>query len=757
VLLDERVQRWIWRNEWTELREVQERAIPLILAGEKDVILSSETASGKTEAAFLPILTRMLREAVMPLAIYVSPLTALINDQFGRLLDLCGRLEVPVHPWHGGISASVKKRFFAAPSGVLLITPESLEAMFCNHGFDIPKVFSGLCVVVVDELHSFIGNERGKQVQSLLHLIDVRVKRQIQRVGLSATLGDMTLAADFLSGFGAVKRTCEVVDSGQADKRVKLLLKGILQDRSTVDSEDDTSGDISGDGDYDGGGWSAGRGGGGRAPGAHGESAEEATFAAEHAIAEYLFDKLQHGNNLIFPNSRSKVESYTLILSDMCSLRGVPNRFYAHHGNLSKDIRDEAEAALRAREHSATVICTNTLELGIDIGDVESIVQIGSPPSVASLRQRVGRSGRRQNTQVLRAFTIEEATGARSHIFARLREGTFQMCACILLMLEGWCESPRPAGLHLSTLTQQVLGMVAERGGVFADAAYRDLCVTGPFAAVPRKDFSELLRHLVYGDLLDQDGSGLLLLGEKGERMAAHFSFYAAFTSENEYRIVNDGQTLGTLPISTGLQVNDFIIFAGKSLRVTNINEENRTVEVKFYGHGQPPVFTGGGFRIDPAVRTRMRALYESDFEPPFADSNTREFLREGREAYRAAGLAVNDLVEQGRDTVIVTWLGDYANRTLKLLLKRHDINSETGGLGLTVPSAGIGEVRNMLARISAEPEPPIESLLSNAHNLRVAKWDWALPKKLLFKNYASLYLAFDEVREWLDNRTQNQ
>jgi ATP-dependent Lhr-like helicase len=114
--------------------------------------------------------------------------------------------------------------------------------------------------------------------------------------------------------------------------------------------------------------------------------------------------------------------------------------------------------------------------------------------------------------------------------------------------------------------------------------------------------------------------------------------------------------------------------------------------------------------------------------------------------------------VEQGRDTVIVTWLGDYANRTLKLLLKRHDVNSETGGLGLTVPSTGIGEVRNMLARIKAEPEPPIESLLSNAHNLRVAKWDWALPKKLLFKNYASLYLAFDEVREWLDRRaTRNE
>ncbi|MDR2097952.1 MAG: DEAD/DEAH box helicase, partial [Spirochaetaceae bacterium] len=189
ALLDERIQRWIWRHEWTEFRDVQERAIPLIIKAECDVLLASATASGKTEAAFLPILTRQLGLPAPGLAVYVSPLSALINDQFRRLGGLCERLMIPVHPWHGGISASVKKHFFERPEGVLLITPESLQALFCNHGFEIPRLFSGIRYIVVDELHSFIGSERGKQVQTLLHLLDLRTGQKVTRIGLSATLG----------------------------------------------------------------------------------------------------------------------------------------------------------------------------------------------------------------------------------------------------------------------------------------------------------------------------------------------------------------------------------------------------------------------------------------------------------------------------------------------------------------------------------------------------------------------------------------
>jgi ATP-dependent Lhr-like helicase len=710
-LLDERVQRWIWRREWTEFREVQERAIPLILAGDTDVILASATASGKTEAAFLPVITKMVSSTdEMGLTVYISPLNALINDQFLRLTELCETLEIPVYPWHGGINANVKKRFFENSRGILLITPESLEALFCNHGFEIARLFEKTRYVVVDELHSFIGSERGKQVQTLLHLLDVRVKRTVTRIGLSATLGDMELAAQYLSGFGKTKRNCEIIAAKEKNKKTKLLLKGITED--------------------------------------------ESSYGAAYRITDYLFERLRGKNNLIFPNTRSKVEYYTHLLAERCEKEGAYNEFYAHHGNLSKEIREEAENALKAREKSATVICTNTLELGIDIGEVECVVQIESPPSVASLRQRLGRSGRREGeAAVLRAFSIEEPLNDKCHIFSRLRESTFQLCACIELLLEDWCEAPRAHGLHLSTLVQQLLALICECGGILPGIAYTQLCETGPFSNISRANFNRLVSTLIFREIIEQDRNKLLLLAGKGERMANHFSFYAAFSSEIEYRIVSGDKTLGTLPVNSSIQKNDFILFAGKSWKIKNIDDKSRTIEVIFYGKGRPPVFTGGGFCIHPVIRKRMRELYESDRQLAFADETAKQFIEEGRKLYKEYGLSQkeNQIIEQERDTVLLTWLGDRENKTLQLLFKSGNVNSYTGALGLTIPGRKKNDVEELLERLGSKPLPPVSKLLRHAQNLRVEKWDWTLEKKLLKENYVSLYLALDETKKWLE------
>jgi ATP-dependent Lhr-like helicase len=198
------------------------------------------------------------------------------------------------------------------------------------------------------------------------------------------------------------------------------------------------------------------------------------------------------------------------------------------------------------------------------------------------------------------------------------------------------------------------------------------------------------------------------------------------------------------------LQVNDFIIFAGKSWRIKSINDSNHTIEVTFYGKGRPPVFTGRGFCIDPMIRKRMRELYESDFMPPFADDNTKNFLREGRDQFRFYKLSKNRIIEQGHDTIIVTWLGDRANHTLQILLKYYEITAYAGGLGLTVPGRRVDELIQALKLIKEAPRPPLQKLLGKSENLFVEKWDWALPRELLIKNYASLYLAFSEAEDWL-------
>jgi ATP-dependent Lhr-like helicase len=721
-LLDTRIQRWIWLNQWTELRDIQERAIPAILSRAGDVILAAATAAGKTEAAFFPILSALLAEEERGLAVYISPLAALINDQFRRLGDLCGELEIPVHPWHGGISATVKRAFFDKPEGVLLITPESLQALFCNHGLEIPRLLSGARYVVVDELHSFIGGERGKQLQTLLHFIEERIGRALPRVGLSATLGDMSAAAAFLSARcgpdGLFSSSCELIISEAPRGALKLLLKGVLQGGGGDDEAED-------------------------------KTAEDSS----EVIAEYLFTRLRGKNNLVFPNSRGKVELYTHLLSARCARAGVENEFFAHHGNLARDIRGEAEAALRSRGRAATVICTNTLELGIDIGEVESVVQIECPPSVSSLRQRLGRSGRRSGVPaVLRAFAAERPRGIHNHPFSELRESVFSMCASILLLLEQWCEPPPRGGLHLSTLVQQTLSLILERGGIAPEAAFDLLCARGPFNAVSRRDYFILLKSLISRELLEQDLRGTLLLGEKGERRAAHFSFYAAFASQTEYRIVTAEKTLGTLPVNTSVQKNDVIIFAGKAWKITRIDDAAKTIEVRFFGEGRPPVFSGGGWSIHRRVREKMRELYESEEAVPFADSAAARLIEEGREAYRDFGLAdrAKRVLEKDKSAVLVTWLGDRANRTLQLLLRGRGWTAYTGGLGLTLPGRGAQEAEELLAALAAEPPPDAEELLDGSQNLCVGKWDWTLPPRLLKANYASLYLDAEEAGKWL-------
>jgi ATP-dependent Lhr-like helicase len=381
--LDPRIQRWIWAQGWTSLRAIQQDAAAPLLAGENDVILAAATSAGKTEAAFFPLLTRLL-EQENGFLLSISPLKALINDQTQRLGALCETLDLPVLGWHGDVTASKKLRFLKQMKGVLIITPESLEALFVNKGTTIPALARAARAIVIDELHSFIGTERGKQVQSLLNRLDLAAGRKIVRVGLSATLGDKALAAEFLRPDNS--RNVITVDTGSDGYELKLTVRGYMNDWQKVPEQvtatqiDQTKEQALEQ----------------ASPLAlQGEPEDDAVGSARYAIGEYLYRELRGSNNLVFPNSRSKVEEYTDLLRRRCERERVPNEFWAHHGSLSREYREETESALKAGVTAATAVCTTTLELGIDIGNIRSVVQIGAAPSVASLRQRIGRSGRR--------------------------------------------------------------------------------------------------------------------------------------------------------------------------------------------------------------------------------------------------------------------------------------------------------------------------------------------------------------------------
>lgn len=725
-LLDERIRHFIWSERWESLREVQEAAIPPILRGDQDVIVAAATAAGKTEAAFLPALTRVLQADQRGLIVYVSPLKALINDQFGRLERMCERLEIPVWPWHGDISSSRKARFLAKPDGVLLITPESLEATMCNRGTAVAAIFARTHYVVLDELHAFIGEERGKQVQSLMHRIETVVRRRIPRIGLSATLGDMRLAAEYLRpGAGA---DVTIVDGGSTHAELRILVKG-YEKPAAVEPQS-----ISG-----------------RAARLQMDDIKDDALTPR-LISRHLFETLRGTNNLVFPNSRQEVERYTHLLAELSAKRGVPNEFYPHHGSLSKEIREETERALKQNELPATAICTNTLELGIDIGAVKSIAQIGTPPSVASLRQRLGRSGRRQGEPaILRGYCIEDALSQHATLETELRLGTTKMAAMISLLLEGWFEPPRTAGTHYSTLIQQALSAIAQYGGLTIGQMHTLLCAPqAPFATVTKEGLMALVRAMGEQDLVVQNSAGVLLHGRAGEKFVNHYTFYAAFPNEEEYRVVAGGKTLGSLPVDQMLVAGQRILFAGKTWLVEQIDDQQKAIYVTPSSANRPPSFKGDGGRAHTRVRQRMRELLAGTERLAYLDNVAQRFLDEGRENYLRRNMAATVLREAGDSVRLFTWLGDAANEAISCLLTYRGFQAFHGELGVEVREASTDDVAKALKEVSLHELPAPEDLLKGVRNLARAKWDWALPENLLARGYASSYLDFKEATDWV-------
>ena len=649
-LLAEPIRRWIWLKGWTALRDIQERAIPHLINGDDDLIIAAATAGGKTEAAFLPLISRAhtAAEGEGFDLVYVGPLRALINDQFRRLEDLCETLEMPVHPWHGDIAQGVKARARKNPRGILLITPESLEAMFVLRGAEIPRLFTGTQAIVIDELHALLDSERGVHLRSLLTRLELAVGRRVRRVGLSATLGDMALANAYLRPEAPDKVVQLVSRSDGQELRVQL--RAYVARRS---DEQPASENVQED------------------------RSDVSDVAATRAVGEHLFDKLRGTNNLVFAGSRQSVEVFSDLLRRMCEERKLPNEFFPHHASLSREHRDFVEKRLKGGNLPVTAICTSTLELGIDIGDVACVGQIGAPWSVAALRQRLGRSGRRDGQPaVLRMYAIEPETDGDSHLVDRLHLRLIRSVAMIELLVEGWCEPPRTEALHLSTLTHQILSIIAERGGASARRLYATLCDRGPFRSVEPSLFARLLRQL--GDpetaLIEQAADGTLLPGREGERLVEHYSFFAVFHTPQEFRVVHDVKTLGTIPVSVPLVPDLTIIFVGRRWRVVEVHDRERVIVVVPDRTGKPPVFGGDAGDIHQTVIERVRDVLHADILPSYLDKTAVEALSSARAAYRRSGLDEKPIQSLGEGRYLLApWTGTVGTASLAVVLASLD------------------------------------------------------------------------------------
>ncbi|RZP74784.1 DEAD/DEAH box helicase [Vibrio vulnificus] len=666
--LDVRVQRWIFKQGWANLREIQCLAIEPILSAKTDLVISASTAAGKTEAFFLPAISAIANQDEGVGILYISPLKALINDQDRRLESLSDLMDLPVTPWHGDSAKSRKNKLKTTPAGIVLITPESLESLLIRDSGWMKSAFSDLKYIVIDEFHAFLGTERGHHLLSLLHRLEHllgSLKKPIPRVALSATLGELDKIP--LSLRPNQSLPCKIIRDSNSTSVLKVQVKGYVNP-AQVDSE--------------------------------------TPIDAEYKICQDLFKFCRGGNHLVFANSRKRTESIAATLSDFCNQQCVPNEFFPHHGSLAKELREDLEKRLLQDQYPTTAVCTMTLELGIDIGKVNSVLQVTAPHSISSLRQRMGRSGRRGGPSILRVLIAENELTKDSNVVDILRLELIQSLAMIRLLIGSkWYEPADSSLYHFSTLLHQILAVIAQWGGIRADQLFNLLCKEGPFQKVGVDDFKGLLVHMGNTNLITQLGNGELVLGILGERITSHYSFYAVFKTPEEYRVINGTKTLGTLPIDSLVLVGQNIVFGGKRWKVNDIDSDKKTIYVEHAKGGKPPKFGGSGMTIHDVVRQEMfRILKDGDYrisvgnkKVDFADAIAREQFKESVTFFQRSDLARKPLLKVGNSTYLFTWLGDKVVNTIVALLIMNGYEASAYAGVIEVEKTSVESVKSTL------------------------------------------------------------
>lgn len=754
--LDQAVQQWVWQQGWRQLRPIQAEAIEPILSRSTDVLIAAPTAGGKTEAAFLPIASRLARrqtEGVLALA--VSPLKALINDQARRLEHLFEAVDIRVQPWHGDVSKG-RARHWKDPAQVLLITPESLEAMLMRRAGNVAQIFARLEYVVVDELHAFMGTTRGAQMLSLLRRLECLAGCHPTRVGLSATLGDLRLAAGYLRPCAAEPAKIIQGESAGVDIRIGMLT--VVPEVAIGAEQAGPAEQAPADDDNEP-----------FAPAPPPATIEEAeALAAAQAaadesavrdglsrIADHLFAKTRGQTNLVFANARSRVELLTDELVTRAEALGLPIEAFAHHGSLSREHRADVETRLREGQLPTTVVCTSTLELGIDIGDVDTVAQIGPAPTVSALKQRVGRSGRRAGqVQTLRQYVDLTRYAGRFEVLASLRPPLLQSIATVEGLLQGQFETPNDRDWHLSTLVQQLLSRIAQGNrGERAQDLFRELCAEpGPFWAVPVAVFSEVLRAMGSQELIEQISDGSLLLGRVGEALTSHYSFYATFMTPDEYRVIaQGGRVLGTLPVEIPISEGQLIVLAGRRWRVLTIDPGEKLLTVEPGPRGQPPSFGGGAGAVGAWVHQRMRALLEAADFPAFLDPVGRDELNAARRAYDRAELRHRQILGQGDTVLVFHWAGSATGAALAALLTDRGLEVEQAGPALVLHGvarqAAVDALRGLRDAFPSDLDAIAEILVPFPEH----KFDEFLTPGLLQRSYARRHIDLGLVRVALE------
>jgi ATP-dependent helicase Lhr and Lhr-like helicase len=594
------------RLGWSSLRPVQEAAGEALLAGENAVILAP-TAGGKTEASLFPVLSGMVEEPPTAVgALYIAPIKALLNNQAERLGLYTEMVGLRRFVWHGDTTDAARRQFLTEPTELLMTTPESLEVMLISQRVDESRLFASLRVVVIDEIHALAGTDRGAHLMSVLERLAWVCGRDIQRVGLSATVGNPAVILDWLQG--SSRRPGRIVDPLRQPSRRQLQVVSCAD-----------AGDV-------------------------------ARTAA----------RLGRGQkSLFFCQSRSTTEA---VAEDM---RRAGTAVFVHHSAVSREERQIAEERFH-HGSDACIVCTSTLELGIDVGDLDRVFQAEAPDTVSSFLQRMGRTGRRPGQAANTTFLCEST------------EGILQAVALIELAKKGWVESISVDARCWPVLIHQLLALLLAGGGVGADEAWQHLSQVPDFRGVERVEFDRLIEWMLKDEAL-RLASGRLVLGPASERRFGRRNFmelYAVFSSPQTYTVqTGGGQVLGTLGQDFVDRLVDGVssfLLGGRPWGVIRVQHDDRRIVVEPAPRGRQP--TWGGFLpqfLGFELCQKILAIICAEDVPPYLDPGAAAALGSHRESLRGVLRFPEGGVEVDEGEVRWwTFAGGRINATLRYALE---------------------------------------------------------------------------------------
>lgn len=716
------IQEYIYKNNWSELHEIQVEACRIIFDTESHLLLSSGTASGKTEAAFLPVLTKLLEDPPLSVGVvYIAPMKALINDQFARLSDLVKESGIALCHWHGDVSRSQKEKYMRDPSGVLQITPESLESMLLSRGNDLSRIFGDLRFVIIDEMHAFMSSDRGTQILCQLERLGKYIRTVPRRIGLSATLGDYELPKKWLAADTGIP--VEVPLTTAPAQKIRLSVEHFIQPALEVDNK----------------------------------------LYTDPSML-YVYEKTLNKKAIIFGNGRPEPDAAIAAMRYIANMNGTPDVYYVHHGAISATLREEAENLMKESEGSVVIGANVTMELGIDIGRLERVIQLGAPISVASFVQRLGRTGRRGNPAEMWFIDWENDPGLTPGPLKRIHWRLLHIIAIIQLYIEEkWIEPPKLLKYPMSILYHQIMSLTAAAGELTYEALASSICSLSPFRSVAPKDLTILINSLLETDHLQQLQDGGIIIGLEGEKVVNSHEFYGVFPTEEEWAVMHGSQKIGH--IEEPIYIGEYITVAGYNWLVTGVDQKRLLLFVQPMPKNLRFLWPGDRALVHDRIIKRIKQVLFEDTMYPYLSTTAAECLKQSREDARKSGFDQYNIIDLEDGSIgILPWVGHRNYHTLKNMIPyylksqfrmRKMFGMRPYYMTFKKENGSAAEFLDEMQKLASLPPDPYDfipvqtiRIIKKDYEYKIPKYDRYIPDILLKKQVIADYVDMDTIKK---------